>query len=313
MKIKRILLISALVVFAALIMVLCACSEEDGTLAVKFNSMGGSKVDLKEIQKGSKIPKPDDPTRPGYTFLGWYYKDEPWDWDTKIKSSMELKAKWSLNTYTATFYDHEGTFLKAITFTVEDGETLSSKEEIKNQIPAITPMPGYDGAWDDLTIKPQDLEIHLQYTLHVYKVYLRLVRNQTTTTIIEYTCLDDTITLEVLNDVELENGGTAQFYGWWHGINTSTFTEREKVTEIPAGSTKDFYLTAVWSDDYNLISHIFSYKEYAFMMTPAEKKEFQKSFPSTEEFNAWRVAAKKEYDATRFEEIEGNDQEQDMS
>ena len=63
--------------------------------SVYFDSNGGSKVASGTV-KGGKIAKPEDPTRKGYKFLGWYLEDKAYDFNTEVKDNMTLKAKWLL-------------------------------------------------------------------------------------------------------------------------------------------------------------------------------------------------------------------------
>ena len=63
--------------------------------SVYFDSNGGSKVASGTV-KGGKIAKPEDPTRKGYKFLGWYLDDKAYDFSTEVKDNMTLKAKWLL-------------------------------------------------------------------------------------------------------------------------------------------------------------------------------------------------------------------------
>ena len=63
--------------------------------SVFFDSNGGSKVASGTV-KGGKIAKPEDPTRKGYKFLGWYLEDKAYDFSTEVKDNMTLKAKWQL-------------------------------------------------------------------------------------------------------------------------------------------------------------------------------------------------------------------------
>ena len=62
---------------------------------VTFNSNGGSKVDSQNVRSGELAEKPADPTRSGYTFLGWYTADNrAFDFGTPITSDITLYAKW---------------------------------------------------------------------------------------------------------------------------------------------------------------------------------------------------------------------------
>ena len=63
--------------------------------SVYFDSNGGSKVASGTV-KGGKVAKPEDPTRKGYKFLGWYLDDKAYDFSTEVKDNMTLKAKWLL-------------------------------------------------------------------------------------------------------------------------------------------------------------------------------------------------------------------------
>lgn len=43
------------------------------------------------------ITKPDNPTKEGYTFLGWYIDDEEFNFEDLVKSDLTLVAKWEEN------------------------------------------------------------------------------------------------------------------------------------------------------------------------------------------------------------------------
>jgi uncharacterized repeat protein (TIGR02543 family) len=66
---------------------------------VSFDTDGGSAISaISGIAAGAKISKPDDPTKPGYSFGGWY-KDKQysalWDFTTDVVAgNMTLCAKW---------------------------------------------------------------------------------------------------------------------------------------------------------------------------------------------------------------------------
>ena len=65
---------------------------------MSFDSNGGTAVDTqKNVQYGTTATKPENPTREGYRFLGWFTKDgKAFDFSTPITKSMTLTAKWEI-------------------------------------------------------------------------------------------------------------------------------------------------------------------------------------------------------------------------
>lgn len=65
---------------------------------VSFDSNGGTAVDTqKNVQYGTTATKPENPTREGYRFLGWFTEDgKAFDFSTPITKSMTLTAKWEI-------------------------------------------------------------------------------------------------------------------------------------------------------------------------------------------------------------------------
>ena len=63
------------------------------TVKLTFNSNGGTSVDAMNVYKGETAELPI-PTRAGYVFGGWYYRNTKYTNQTKINSSLKLTAKW---------------------------------------------------------------------------------------------------------------------------------------------------------------------------------------------------------------------------
>lgn len=65
---------------------------------VRFAPRGGSEVPAQSVQYGEKITRPQDPTRDGYAFDGWFADIDltrPWDFETDtVKANMTLYAAW---------------------------------------------------------------------------------------------------------------------------------------------------------------------------------------------------------------------------
>lgn len=87
-------------------------SVDPNHLTIEFNSKGGSLVaDITDIVSGSKIQKPEDPVRKGYTFVGWFKNEDgtladKFDFDNEpIVESMTLMAVWSPILVTITLKD----------------------------------------------------------------------------------------------------------------------------------------------------------------------------------------------------------------
>lgn len=68
------------------------------THTVTFDAGEGSKVAAQKVQDGKSAAKPDDPTREGYTFAGWYSDAEctqAYDFSTPVSGDITLHAKWT--------------------------------------------------------------------------------------------------------------------------------------------------------------------------------------------------------------------------
>lgn len=66
---------------------------------VSFDTDGGSQDPADQtVQEGSKVEVPANPTKDGYNFAGWLYKDgdtyKDYDFDTPITEDLELVASW---------------------------------------------------------------------------------------------------------------------------------------------------------------------------------------------------------------------------
>ncbi len=64
------------------------------TYKVTFNSNGGSYVASQTVDEGNYVSRPSNPTRSGYRFLGWYYNNSEFNFNTRIYQDYTLVAKW---------------------------------------------------------------------------------------------------------------------------------------------------------------------------------------------------------------------------
>ena len=64
---------------------------------VTFDPNGGTSVAKQTIEEGKTATKPKNPTRTGYTFLGWLLNGEKFDFSKSITSDIKLTADWKKN------------------------------------------------------------------------------------------------------------------------------------------------------------------------------------------------------------------------
>lgn len=85
---------------------------------IKFDSDGGSDVLSQTIKYNEKANEPSDPVKMGYTFQGWYLGEKRYDFDSKVKSNLVLKAHWKEDTSELT-----GISIEQSSITILPGDT----------------------------------------------------------------------------------------------------------------------------------------------------------------------------------------------
>lgn len=115
--------------------------EVIGAYTVTFQSEGGSEV-ASQIRANTPADQPADPTKEGYTFIGWYKGEEKWNFADAVATDLTLTAKWQVNQYTITFKPENG------------GQDIVIKQDYGTAItaPANPTKTGYTFAGWDKTI-----------------------------------------------------------------------------------------------------------------------------------------------------------------
>lgn len=140
--------------------------EVIGAYTVTFQSEGGSEV-ASQIRANTPAARPADPTKEGYTFIGWYNGESEWDFETPVTAVLTLTAKWQLNRYTITFDTAGGSEVPSIT---QDYGTAITP-------PAAPTRTGYTFAgWDKTipsTMPAGDMTITARWTENRVIVIIR--------------------------------------------------------------------------------------------------------------------------------------------
>lgn len=137
-----------------------------GAYTVTFQSEGGSEV-ASQIRANTPADQPADPTKEGYTFIGWYSGESEWDFETPVTAVLTLTAKWQINRYTITFDTAGGSEVPSIT---QDYGTAITP-------PAAPTRTGYTFAgWDKTipsTMPAGDMTITARWTENRVIVIIR--------------------------------------------------------------------------------------------------------------------------------------------
>ncbi|MGI6205266.1 MAG: InlB B-repeat-containing protein, partial [Anaerovoracaceae bacterium] len=109
------------------------------TYTVAFESNGGTAIDAQQVKEGEKATEPENITREGYTFDGWYDKSLKikYNFDTAVNNDMTLYAKWTekggsssggQKSYTVEFNSNGGS--DVVSQTVKAGESAKKPESV---------------------------------------------------------------------------------------------------------------------------------------------------------------------------------------
>ena len=137
--------------------------EVIGAYTVTFQSEGGSEV-ASQIRANTPAAQPDNPTKEGHTFIGWYNGESEWDFETPVTTGLILTAKWQVNQYTITFKPENG------------GQDIVIKQDYGTAItaPANPTKTGYTFAgWDKTiptTMPAGDMTITARWTVNQYTI-----------------------------------------------------------------------------------------------------------------------------------------------
>lgn len=140
--------------------------EVIGAYTVAFLS-DGENTAPPQIRANAPADQPADPTKEGYTFIGWYNGESEWNFETPVTADLPLTAKWQINRYTITFDTAGGSEVAPIT--QDYGTTITA--------PANPAKTGYTFAgWDreiPTTMPAGDMAITARWTENRVIVIIR--------------------------------------------------------------------------------------------------------------------------------------------
>ena len=137
--------------------------------SITFNTYGGDEILSITQDYATTLIAPAEPTRIGYTFLGWF-SDQAFTnfyiFSTMPDKNMTLHAKWSINSYMLTFKDYDDTVLYEASY-----EYNTDLSDFVIEDPS---REGYTfNGWDQdipLTMPASDKIFKANYSINQYNV-----------------------------------------------------------------------------------------------------------------------------------------------
>ena len=113
--------------------------RDSTNVTVTFDSDGGSAVEPQSVPQGQQVQRPADPVKEGYTFIGWYDKNDldnkyynmpEWNFRYSVTGDMVLVAQWMetrpISTEPITYLDKDGNRQVCNKYTVLTSNTADS-------------------------------------------------------------------------------------------------------------------------------------------------------------------------------------------
>ena len=138
------------------------------SFTVTLDPANGSSLISETHLWGEKVTVPEQPTRVGYDFAGWYLGETAYDFDAEVKANLSIVARWQIKTYTVTFDTAGGS--TAAPVTVEHGGTVSAPEGVVYDGYHIVAWYLNGTAYDFTTPVTGEITLVAQWEINTYTV-----------------------------------------------------------------------------------------------------------------------------------------------
>lgn len=177
------------IIIAVLLVVVFTKKQEPTTYRVTFDSNGGSIVREQLVTEGEKATKPQDPTKDGHIFKGWYLNDEEFNFDKEINENIEINAKWEKEEEKKTEEkpkeEKPKTKKYTITFNSNGGSSINSQtveEGQKAQVPGNPTRDGFEFTGWTLNGNAYDFNTEVKGNITLTATWKEIVKNNYTVT-----------------------------------------------------------------------------------------------------------------------------------
>jgi len=229
-KVGEIIALIIIIIISAYLGWLFANATES-TYDVAF-MVDGVQSTMVKVEEENNVLKPQDPTREGYVFAGWYNGDVKFDFSTKITEDITLTAKWTKIeepkpvTFTVTFDSMTGNSVAVQT--IESGKLAVE--------PSKPTRSGYTFAgWYNGSVK-YDFSAPVTTNMTLTAKWTKIEENKT----------DDKTDNKTDNKTETVTKYTVKFnYGYSNKVTTKS-VEKGKTVAQPSKPSRSGYTFLGW-------------------------------------------------------------------
>ena len=209
----------------------------------KYNGIEKTKI----IKYNSKVSEPKEPKKKGYKFIGWYNGSTKFDFTSKLKTDIELVARYTKETYTITYNLDGGTGSNPSIYNVSDLPITLENPTKKGYTFTGWTWDGQNTPQKDLEITEgnKDLEYTANYTVKTYDITYKGLTNAEKNSLNNPTTytINDTVTLNNPAQRNDKHGEPSQKFLGWKDDNNDV-----SINVTFSNSTKDKKFEAVWFD-----------------------------------------------------------------
>lgn len=119
MKKKTNIIIGSFIGVLVLIVILLVVLNNNKKFTIEFDTQGGNIFESIEVKKGETLPTIKEPIKEGYIFVGWFYNDILFDFNTKIEEDIKLVARWEQKKIDTEVY--------VVKFDTQGGNTIANQ------------------------------------------------------------------------------------------------------------------------------------------------------------------------------------------
>lgn len=240
---------------------------------ITFNTNGGTTVTAISANYMDVVTKPEDPTKVGYTFDGWY-SDATWItpfvFTTMPVGGATLHAKWIINTYTITFIVNGGTTILPMTADFESAITAPETTRVGYSFQGFYTESTFENLYTFNKMGSSDITLYVKWMPIQYSIQFISNGGSEVSTI--YGIIDENVTKPT---DPTKQGHT--FMGWY---TESEFTTLFVFNQMPVDGA---VLYAKWSiNNYQLtyiiegalINQEIAYQSQITLMAPPQIEGF---------------------------------------